>query len=125
MTLGDVRSTTRGASCGKRPCPKRIDSDRVDGCTAASRGLDTRHRATGLLRRFPSSIESVRSREYVMADPQSSSDTLELVIRFGTWVHRTRLGAQALVLGRAPECDIHLPDGNVSRKHCRVVPVGD
>lgn len=54
-----------------------------------------------------------------------SSDSLELVIRFGDWINRTRLGAQPLVLGRSVDCDVHLPDSNVSRTHCRLVPAGD
>lgn len=35
------------------------------------------------------------------------------------------MGAHPITLGRAPECDVHLPDAVVSRTHCRLVPDGD
>ncbi len=60
-----------------------------------------------------------------MSERVGTSDNLELVIRFGNWVQRTRLGTDPIVLGRAYECDVHLPDSNISRVHCRLVPGAD
>ena len=44
----------------------------------------------------------------------------DLVIRFEQWTRKLPLGAADLVLGRADDCDVQLPDAKISRRHCRL-----
>jgi transcriptional regulator with GAF, ATPase, and Fis domain len=60
-----------------------------------------------------------------MSAPEVPTSDAELVIQFEGWSRRVPLGAQPLVLGRAPECDVQLREPGVSRRHCRLVPSGD
>jgi diguanylate cyclase (GGDEF)-like protein len=39
--------------------------------------------------------------------------------------HRVELADSVITLGRAPECELCLPDHSVSRRHCRIEPAGD
>jgi transcriptional regulator with GAF, ATPase, and Fis domain len=55
--------------------------------------------------------------------PNSSTEgPAELVVRFGRWLRREPLGDRAVVIGRAEDCDVHVPDSKLSRRHCRVLP---
>lgn len=39
--------------------------------------------------------------------------------------HKVELAKTVVTLGRAPECELCLPDHSVSRRHCRIEPVAD
>ena len=39
--------------------------------------------------------------------------------------HRMELANVVVTLGRAPECELCLPDHSVSRRHCRIEPAGE
>jgi two-component system, cell cycle response regulator len=39
--------------------------------------------------------------------------------------HRVELADSVITLGRAPECELCLPDHSVSRRHCRIEPAGE
>jgi transcriptional regulator with GAF, ATPase, and Fis domain len=52
-------------------------------------------------------------------DPRSAA--ADLVIRFRGWTRRVRLGADPVVLGSDPECDVWIPDRGLSARHCRIV----
>jgi hypothetical protein len=61
----------------------------------------------------------------VTADVHESEDggfLAELVLPDG---RRVAVGSEALVIGRLPECDVVLPDSNVSRRHAELRRKGD
>lgn len=60
----------------------------------------------------------------VSAEVSESADGIpaDLVLPDGT---RVSLGADPLVIGRLPECDVVLADSNVSRRHAELRRVGD
>lgn len=45
-----------------------------------------------------------------------------LVVRYEKWSQCMALDARPLLIGRGEDCDVHVPDGRVSRHHCRIVP---
>ena len=61
----------------------------------------------------------------VTAEVRESEDggfLAELVLPDG---RRVTLGSRPLVIGRLPECDVVLPDSNVSRRHAELRRQGD
>jgi transcriptional regulator with GAF, ATPase, and Fis domain len=49
----------------------------------------------------------------------------ELVVHFGSWSEQVPLDKTPVVIGRAEDCDVQIPDGCLSRHHCRIFPAKD
>ncbi len=59
--------------------------------------------------------------------PRGSEDEVAMLLlqRGGQGGQRWRLDADEVIIGRSPECDIILPDRQVSRRHARIFRRGD
>src|SRR5262245_48751132 len=49
----------------------------------------------------------------------------ELVVQFGSWREHVVLDDAPVVIGRAEDCDVQIPDGRLSRHHCRIFRSND
>jgi transcriptional regulator with GAF, ATPase, and Fis domain len=58
------------------------------------------------------------------AHSSSSKPRMEVVLEYKGWTLRRPLGDAPLVLGRSSECDVAVPDPEMSRRHGRLVPAG-
>jgi Nif-specific regulatory protein len=56
--------------------------------------------------------------------PFSPDMPLELALDLHGWHYRVPLGREPLLLGRSAECTVAIPDPDVSRRHCRILPDG-
>ena len=59
------------------------------------------------------------------ADVRDDEVAMLILQRGGQGGQRWRLDAPELIIGRSPECDIILPDRQVSRRHARIFRQGD
>jgi len=52
--------------------------------------------------------------------PPKAPEACIVVVQGKQLGHRIEVGENAITIGRAPECELCLPDHSVSRRHCRV-----
>jgi transcriptional regulator with GAF, ATPase, and Fis domain len=55
-----------------------------------------------------------------MEREQSTGEALEAVLDYRGWTYRVALGSEPLVFGRSGDCDVAVPDPEMSRRHCRL-----
>jgi transcriptional regulator with GAF, ATPase, and Fis domain len=52
--------------------------------------------------------------------PKTTDPSAELVVVYQGWSRRLLLGSEPVVLGRSEDCDLLVPDRQLSRHHCRI-----
>lgn len=50
---------------------------------------------------------------------------LDLVLQFQEWIRRFPLDRDMIVIGRSGDCDVQVPDTEMSRQHCRLARLPD